>query len=442
MHLIDLITRKRDGGRLTPAELRTFAAEYAADRYPDYQVSALLMAIFFRGLDDDEGFALMEAMLASGGRLDFTGLGKPVVDKHSTGGVGDKVSIPLAPLIAACGVAVPMMSGRGLGHTGGTLDKLEAIPGFNTRLSLAEARAQVERLGCALIGQTGEIAPADKKLYALRDATATVEAIPLIAASIMSKKLAEGLGGLVLDVKTGSGAFMPEMERATALARTMVGMGEQCGCRTVALLTSMEHPLGVACGNALEIEESLEILRGGGPIDTRELTLALGAEMLVLAKVVPDLGSARVVLEARLADGSALDKFREIVSAQGGDPRVVDEPSAVLPQAAERAVVTAQRTGFVQQVAPRVIGRGIIALGGGRRTMEDTVDPSVGFHILVRPGQHAMRGQPLAAIYARDAAGIEVGKACIAEAIVIGEDEFTPPKLISHRVTGAGVEEL
>ncbi|MHB1070582.1 MAG: thymidine phosphorylase, partial [Gemmatimonadaceae bacterium] len=252
MHLIDLITRKRDGGRLTPAELRTFAVEYAAGRYPDYQVSALLMAIFFRGLDDEEGFALMEAMLASGGRLDFSGLGKPVVDKHSTGGVGDKVSIPLAPLVAACGVAVPMMSGRGLGHTGGTLDKLEAIPGFNTRLSLAEAKAQVERLGCALIGQTGEIAPADKKLYALRDATATVEAIPLIAASIMSKKLAEGLTGLVLDVKTGSGAFMPEMDRAITLARTMVNIGERCGCPTVALLTSMEHPLGVACGNALE----------------------------------------------------------------------------------------------------------------------------------------------------------------------------------------------
>ncbi|MDP1889998.1 MAG: thymidine phosphorylase [Gemmatimonadaceae bacterium] len=442
MHLIDLITRKRDGGRLTPGELRTFATEYAAGRYPDYQVSALLMAIFFRGLDDEEGFALMEAMLASGGRLDFTGLGKPVVDKHSTGGVGDKVSIPLAPLVAACGVAVPMMSGRGLGHTGGTLDKLEAIPGFNTRLSLAEAKAQVERIGCALIGQTGEIAPADKKLYALRDATATVEAIPLIAASIMSKKLAEGLTGLVLDVKTGSGAFMPEMDRAITLARTMVAIGERCGVPTVALLTSMEHPLGVACGNALEIEESIEILRGGGPIDTRELTLALGAEMLVLAKLVPDRGAARVVLEARLADGSALAKFREIVVAQGGDPRVVDEPSAVLPRAAAQAVVTAQRAGVVQQVAPRVIGRGIIGLGGGRHTMEDTVDPSVGFHILVRPGQRTTRGQPLAAIFARDAAGIDAGKACIAEAIIIGDDEFTPPKLVSHRVTSAGVDAL
>ena len=229
MHLIDLISRKRDGGRIGPDEWRTFATDHVAGKFPDYQVAALLMAIYFRGLDDAETYALMEAMLDSGGRLDFSHLGRPVIDKHSTGGVGDKVSIILAPLVAACGVAVPMMSGRGLGHTGGTLDKLESIPGFNTRLSLAQAAAQVERLGCALIGQTGEIAPADKKLYALRDATATVEVIPLIAASIMSKKLAEGLGGLVLDVKTGAGAFLPETERALQLAQTMIAIGERSG---------------------------------------------------------------------------------------------------------------------------------------------------------------------------------------------------------------------
>ncbi len=442
MHLLDLIARKRDGGRLTPAELRTFATEYAADRYPDYQVAALLMAIFFRGLDDEEGFALMEAMRDSGGRLDFAGLDKPVIDKHSTGGVGDKVSIPLAPLVAACGLAVPMMSGRGLGHTGGTLDKLESIPGFNTRLSLAEAKAQVERLGCVLIGQTGEIAPADKKLYALRDATATVEAIPLIAASIMSKKLAEGLHGLVLDVKTGAGAFMPEPERALALAKTMVAIGERCACPTVALMTSMAQPLGVACGNALEIEESLEILRNDGPADTREVTLALGVEMLLLSGLAADAVEARGQLEGALADGRALEMFRRIVEAQGGDPRVVDDPKGVLPQAAKQEVVTAKRTGIVQSVAPRVIGRGIIALGGGRLTMEDAVDPSVGFHILVRPGQHATRGQPLAAIYARDTTGLEAGRACIAEAIVIDDAYVLPPPLISHRVSAAGVEEL
>jgi pyrimidine-nucleoside phosphorylase len=442
MHLLDLISRKRDGGRLTPDEWRAFAAEYAAGRYPDYQVAALLMAVFFRGMDDEEGFALMQGMLDSGGRLDFTGLGVPVVDKHSTGGVGDKVSIPLAPLVAACGVAVPMMSGRGLGHTGGTLDKLESIPGFDTRLSLAEAKKQVERLGCVLIGQTGEIAPADKKLYALRDATATVEAIPLIAASIMSKKLAEGLNGLVLDVKTGAGAFMPQLDRALTLAKTMVAIGGRCGCPTIALMTNMDHPLGVACGNALEVEESLDVLRGEGPADTREVTLALGAEMLVLAGLEPSVASARGRLAAALADGSALEKFRQIVEAQGGDPRVVDDPKGVLPQAREHSLVVAPHAGVVQRVEPRVIGRGIIALGGGRLTMEDAVDPTVGFRVLVRPGMHVKKGAPLATVFARDPAGIELGAKCIADAVILGEAEVVAPALVSHRVTKDGVEAL
>ena len=442
MHLIDLIARKRDGGRITADEWRTFAVEYSADGYPDYQVSALLMAIFFRGLDGEETYALMDAMLKSGGRLDFSHLGIPVVDKHSTGGVGDKVSIVLAPLVAACGLAVPMMSGRGLGHTGGTLDKLEAIPGFNTRLSMAEAKSQVERLGCALIGQTGEIAPADKKLYALRDATATVEVIPLIAASIMSKKLAEGLNGLVLDVKTGAGAFMPQLDRALTLAQTMVDIGERCGCPTVALMTCMDHPLGVACGNAIEIEESIDVLRGGGPADTREVTLALGAEMLVLAKLAPDAGEARLLLEDALADGRGLEKLRAIVSAQGGDPRVVDDPQAVLPQAKAQALVVAHHPGIVQRVEPRVLGRGIIALGGGRTTMEDEVDPSVGFRVLVRPGTHVTRGTPLAAVLAKDAAGLAIGEACVRSAVVMGEDEVTAPALITHRVDARGVHEL
>lgn len=439
MHLLDLIQRKRDGGRITSAEWRIFAAEYAADRLPDYQVAALLMAIFFRGLDDEEGSALMDAMLASGGRLDFTGLGMPVIDKHSTGGVGDKVSIPLAPMVAACGVAVPMMSGRGLGHTGGTLDKLESVPGFNTRLTLAAAKAQVERLGCALIGQTGEIAPADKKLYALRDATGTVEAIPLIAASIMSKKLAEGLSGLVLDVKTGAGAFMPELDRSLSLARAMVAMGHQRGCPTVALLTSMHHPLGVACGNAVEVMESIDILRGEGPADTREVTFALGAEMLRLAGIASSAADARARLADTLTSGAALEKFRQIIEAQGGDPRVIDDPRRVLPQAAQQVPVTATRAGIVQSVAPREIGRGIIALGGGRRTMEDTVDPSVGFHVLVRPGDAVTRGQPIGIVFARDRPGVDAGTACLTEAIIIGEGPVTPPPLISHRVTATGV---
>jgi len=442
MHLIDLITRKRDGGRISPDEWRTFAVDYAAGTVPDYQVSALLMAIFFQGLDDEETYALTEAMLDSGERLDLSHLHRPAIDKHSTGGVGDKVSLVLAPLIAACGVPVPMMSGRGLGHTGGTLDKLESIPGFNTRLTLADARAQVERIGCALMGQTGEIAPADKKLYALRDVTATVEVIPLIAASIMSKKLAEGLSGLVLDVKTGAGAFLPETERALELARKMIAIGERRGCPVVALLTSMDHPLGVACGNAIEVEESIDVLRGGGPADTREVTLALGAEMLVLGKVAADVGEARSVLENALNTGLALDKFRKIIKAQGGDPRVVDAPAEVLPKAGETVMFFSHRSGYIRRVEPRVVGRGIIALGGGRRTMEDTIDPSVGFRILVKPGTHIMRGQPLAAVFARDVAGTEVGLACLKEAIVIGDEEPTLPPLVSHRVTARGVETL
>ena len=442
MHLIDLIARKRDGGRISPDEWRTFAVDYVAGKFPDYQVAALLMAVYFRGLDDEETYALTGAMLDSGVRLDLSHLGSAAIDKHSTGGVGDKISIILAPLVAACGVLVPMISGRALGHTGGTLDKLESIPGFNTRLSLDAARAQVERLGCVLIGQTGEIAPADKKLYALRDATATVEAIPLIAASIMSKKLAEGLGGLVLDVKTGAGAFLPETERALELAQTMIAIGGHHGCPVVVLLTTMDHPLGVACGNALEVEESLDVLRGGGPADTRELTLALGAEMLVLGGAAADIGEARSRLEYTLNSGAALQKFRQVVEAQGGDPRVVDTPGEVLPQAAEQRMFFSHRSGFVQRVEPRVIGRGVIALGGGRTSMEATIDASVGFRILVKPGDLIMRGQPLAAILARDAAGAEIGSACVKEAIVIGDEEPAPVPLISHRVTARGVETL
>src|SRR5918998_1520083 len=279
-----LIERKRDGGRLEPGEWHSLARAYAAGHIPDYQMAAFLMACLLRGLDRGETAALTEAMLRSGETLDLSGLTVPRIDKHSTGGVGDKVSIVLAPLVASLGVAVPMMSGRGLGHTGGTLDKLESIPGFRTRIPLAEARRQLERVGCVLIGQTGEIAPADRKMYALRDATATVESIPLIAASIMSKKLAEGLTGLVLDVKRGSGAFLPELERGLRLAETMIRLGADRGCPVVALLTAMDRPLGRACGNALEVEEAILTLRGEGPPDLLEVTYALGAEMLVLGE--------------------------------------------------------------------------------------------------------------------------------------------------------------
>src|SRR3989442_267932 len=290
MLVVPLIERKRDGGALTPEEWSALVAAYTADRVPDYQMSALLMAVLLRGLERQELAALTDAMLASGQRLAFDSWGTPRVDKHSTGGVGDKVSLVLAPLVAACGVAVPMMSGRGLGHTGGTLDKLEAIPGFRTGLSLAEAKAQVMKLGCAMIGQTPEIAPADRRIYALRDVTGTVAAIPLIAASIMSKKLAEGLNALVLDVKRGSGAFLAKLEQSLELAQTMIALGEDRGCPTVALLTAMDRPLGRACGNALETEEAILALRGEGPPDLMEVTYALGVEMLLAAGVDPRVG--------------------------------------------------------------------------------------------------------------------------------------------------------
>ncbi len=434
-----LIERKRDGGRITAAEWRTLMQQYAAGEVPDYQMAALAMAIWFEGLDRDETRALTEAMLHSGATLDLAHLPVGRVDKHSTGGVGDKVSLVLAPLVASLGVAVPMMSGRGLGHTGGTLDKLEAIPGFRTGLSLAEATRQLERLGCALIGQTAEIAPADRRLYALRDATATVECIPLIAASIMSKKLAEGLTGLVLDVKRGSGAFLPELDRGLELARTMIALGADHGCPVVALLTAMDRPLGRAVGNALEVEEAIMALRGEGPPELMAVTYALGAEMLLLAGAARDADEARRRMEVAISGGRAAERFQAIVEAQGGDPRVVDDPS-LLPQAAACELFTAPRDGVVAQVEPRAIGRGITALGGGRTRIEDRIDPTVGFVITARPGDVVRAGEPLGTVFAKDAAGIAVGLGVLARAIVVADDAEPPLPLISHRVSAAGVE--
>ena len=442
MLALRLIERKRDGGRLDAGELRALANAYAAGHVPDYQMAAFLMACFLRGLDRAETHALTEAMLRSGASLDLAYLGRPRIDKHSTGGVGDKVSIVLAPLIASLGVAVPMMSGRGLGHTGGTLDKLESIPGFETALTLDQAKAQLETLNCALIGQTAEIAPADRKMYALRDATGTVESIPLIAASIMSKKLAEGLTGLVLDVKNGSGAFMPELDRALELARTMVDLGADHGCPVVALLTAMDRPLGHACGNALEVEESIAALRGEGPRDLMEVTYALGAEMLVLGGAADSLAEARASMAAAIADGRAAAKFQEIIEAQGGNPGVVDDP-ATLPQAEVQEVFVAPRTGVVARVEPKAIGRGVIALGGGRTRVEDVVDPTVGFVITARPGDAVSAGDALATIHARDAAGLAAGRAALADAILVGDALVAAPlPLVSHRVTTAGVAAL
>jgi pyrimidine-nucleoside phosphorylase len=440
MIVIPLIERKRDGGCLSPSEWRDVVLAYARDEVPDYQMAALLMATRMRGLASDELAAVTEAMLDSGARLTFDPGAPRKVDKHSTGGVGDKVSLVLAPLVAACGLAVPMISGRGLGHTGGTLDKLQAIPGFRTDLTLAEARAQLERIGVALMGQTDEIAPADRKLYALRDATATIDAIPLMAASIMSKKLAEGLDGLVLDIKRGSGAFLPRLEDGLELARTMVALGTDHGCQTVALLTAMDRPLGRACGNALEVVEAVEALHGRGPSDLMDIVLALGIEMLVLGDAASDGETARRLLDDAVASGRAFAKFREIVAIQGGEVDAVDDLRC-LPAAPVIEEILAAADGVVTAVEPRSIGRAVVAMGGGRQSMDDRIDPAVGIVLSVAPGDAVERGAPLATVHARNAATLAIGRRAVEDAVHVGPMPGEPPlPLVSHRVTADGVQ--
>jgi pyrimidine-nucleoside phosphorylase len=442
MIVIPLIERKRDGKRLTETEWHELVAAYARGAVPDYQMAALMMAVRLNGLEPAELTALTDAMCESGTQLRFGPDVPPRVDKHSTGGVGDKVSIVLAPLMAAAGVAVPMVSGRGLAHTGGTLDKLQSIRGFRVDLSLEEAVAQVGRIGAALIGQTAEIAPADRKLYALRDATATVDAIALMAASIMSKKLAEGLNGLVLDIKRGSGAFLPDLDDGLELARIMVRLGADRGCLTVALLTAMDRPLGHACGNAIEVAESIAALRNEGPADLLEVVYRLGVEMLHVVGIEPDRQRARATLEATMATGRALNKFREIVAAQGGDPRVVDDVS-LLPRAPVVKDYAATRSGYVAGVEPRRLGQAIVTMGGGRQRMEDAVDPAVGLVVHRKPGDRVERGEPVVTIHARDADGLAEGQRALGEAVqIVPEMPDSALPLISHRVTVDGVEEL
>jgi pyrimidine-nucleoside phosphorylase len=432
-----IVRRKREGEELTPEEVRAFFTDYGADRVADYQMAAFLMAVFFRGMTTTELTALVDVMMGSGAVADLSSVRGVKVDKHSTGGVGDKVSIVLAPLVASLGVPVPMMSGRGLGHTGGTVDKLETIPGFRTDLSLAEYRSQMERLGCALIAQTDEIAPLDRRLYALRDVTATVESIPLIASSIMSKKLAEGIDALVLDVKVGNGAFIPHTVHALELARTMVGIGEAHGKRMVALLTAMDRPLGHAVGNALEIEECVLALRGEGPADLRELTLALAAEMLVLGGAAPDSASARTSAAAALDDGRALRMLGAIIEAQGGNPAVIDDP-AILPQAPVRRVVTAPSTGTVVGMDVRAIGEAAVALGAGRLLIDDAVDPAVGLYLTVKTGDRVAKGQALGTVYARSDAMAAAAARSVLSALSVGEGPAQPLPLVMDRVTGGG----
>jgi len=432
----DLLRQKRDGQPLTDADIEAFLAAYTAGAVPDYQMSAMAMAIYFRGLDARELGAWTRAMLHSGDVLDLSDIPGRKVDKHSTGGVGDKISLPLAPLVAACGVKVPMISGRGLGHTGGTLDKLESIPGFRVDLDVATYRRLVRDVGACLIGQTARLAPADRKLYALRDVTSTVESIPLISSSIMSKKLAEGIDALVLDVKFGSGAFMREFERAELLAKTMVGIGASFGKDVVALLTDMDQPLGAAVGNALEVIESVEILQGGGPADVRELTLALGAEMLVLGHAAKTVDEARGLLEAAIRDGRALAKFEEIAEAQHGDARALRDFSR-LPQARSRVELKAARSGFVTRIQTDEVGRAAMLLGAGRQKVDDRVDPAVGLLLHKRVGDEVRAGETLATLHVNDEAPLEAARRRLSEAFSFGDAPPASRPLVARRITAA-----
>jgi len=389
---VELIAAKRDGGTLTDAQIRWFIDRYAMDALPDYQMAAMAMAIHFQGLDTAETRAWTDAMLRSGDVLDLAHLGPTRVDKHSTGGVGDKISLPLAPAAAACGCVVPMVSGRGLGHTGGTIDKLEAIPGYSADLTIEQFDQILSDVGCAIIGQTARLAPADKRLYALRDVTATVPPIPLIVGSIMSKKLAEGIEGLVLDVKVGRGAFMKTVEQATELAQAMVDIGEAMGKRVVAFLTRMEEPLGRMVGNAVEVAESLDVLRGGGPSDVRELVVTLGGAMCELAYPGEvDEAVGRAMIARALDDGTALDRFERMIRAQGGD-------IAGLPGIGDTTTVEALEDGFVASIDSLEVGLTGVALGAGRAKAGDVVDPRVGIRIDATRGTRVAKGEPLATI--------------------------------------------
>jgi pyrimidine-nucleoside phosphorylase len=429
---VDVIQRKRDGLELTREEIDFFIRGFARGEVADYQASALAMAIFFRGMSSAETLALTESMMHTGEVLDFSDLPGPKVDKHSTGGVGDKTSLILAPLAAACGVYVPMISGRGLGHTGGTLDKLESIPGFRVRLSLAEFREVMGRARAGLIGQTPEVAPADRKLYALRDVTATVESLPLIAASIMSKKMAEGIDALVLDVKTGDGAFMKSFADAKALAESMVEIGRGMGKRIAALITDMEQPLGRAVGNALEVAECVETLKGRGPKDLESLSIELAAWMLHLGGITPHLDSARLRVRDALASGAGLRKFREIVELQGGDPGVVDDPGSLLPRAEHTVALKSEHDGRVSRIGCRAVGHAAMLLGAGRETLESAVDPAVGIVLHKKVGDLAIQGEPLLSVHVNDPARIDEVLPILREAIRVGPEAPARTPLIHY----------
>ncbi|MDY0092104.1 MAG: thymidine phosphorylase [Candidatus Vecturithrix sp.] len=420
MRAQELIKKKRDGGPLTPVEIQFLIEGYTHGRIPDYQMSALTMAIFFQGMTKEETVALTECMLHSGVVVDLSMIPGKKVDKHSTGGVGDKISLPVAPAVAAAGVPVPMISGRGLGHTGGTLDKLESIPGFQVDLTLDRYIEILEQVGLCLIGQTKDIAPADKKLYALRDVTATVESIPLITASILSKKLAEGIDGIVFDVKTGSGAFMKNDDDALKLAQNLVDIGSMMGKDVTALITDMDQPLGFAIGNTLEVLESLEVLRGQGPEDVVALTVELGAYMLKLGGVVPEIALGRQRMQKILANGTGLQKFQQLVERQGGDPALIADPSK-FRRAAHQFRVLAQRSGYVQQIQSEAVGVASMWLGAGRERLDSVIDHAVGIILHKKIGDSVKSGEALCTLEYNDDARLQDAVVQLQHAYMIGD---------------------
>ena len=433
MRAVDVIIKKRGGGALTRDEIAFFVDGVTTGSIPDYQTSALLMAILLRGMTPAETTALTDVMVHSGIRVDLRDVPGSKVDKHSTGGVGDKTSLILAPLAVACGLVVPMMSGRGLGHTGGTLDKLESIPGFRVGLSLEEMKTALRTVGCAMIGQTGQIAPADKKLYALRDVTGTVESIPLISASIMSKKIAEGIDALVLDVKTGSGAFMKTERASRRLAESLVSIGNASGVMTEAVITDMDVPLGRAVGNALEVVECIEVLKGRGPKDLADVSVELTARMLVVGGAAPTGAAAEATVREAIASGDGLERFRRIIEHQGGDPRVIDDYGR-LPSAPGRHVIPAPRSGFVTYIDAELVGRASVLLGAGRDTVEASVDPGVGIMIAATEGDAVSAGDAVFEVHVRDRAKLPQAVEMLSRAMAIGATPPAPRRLIVGEV--------
>jgi pyrimidine-nucleoside phosphorylase len=433
MQAVDVIEKKRDGKELTRREISFIVQGYTNGEVADYQMAALAMAICLRGMSAAETLCLTEEMISSGRTLDLSDLDRPAVDKHSTGGVGDKTSLVLAPVVAAAGVPVPMISGRSLGHSGGTLDKLESIPGFRTDLSVAEFREVLQKTGAALVGQTEEIAPADKKLYALRDVTGTVDCIPLMAASIMSKKIAEGISGLVLDVKVGSGAFLKTAANATELAGLMIDIARGMKKESVALITDMNQPLGRTVGNSLEVVESLEVLKGQGPTDLIELCRELAAEMLVLGRAADDLPKGRALYDRLIGSGAALEKMRSIIREQGGDGRVVDDYGR-LPEAAGEYTVRADTQGWVQAVDTAALGRASMILGAGRARLGERIDPSVGLTIEAKIGDLVSPSGALAVLHFNRTTRADEAENLVKQAYSIGEFPMTAPDLIRERL--------